>query len=81
MDDSREARAIDMVEQLKESATNCGLLMMQGIGVMRCPDSPYTDTPTAFDETDLENAISLGLLRKQRTVGSYEWESYVATGQ
>ena len=53
---------------------------MQGIVVMRCPGSPYADTPTTFDETDLENAISLGLLRKQRIVGSYEWEYYVATG-
>jgi hypothetical protein len=40
MDDSREARAIDMVEQLKESATNCGLLMRQGIAVMRAPIRP-----------------------------------------
>ncbi len=80
MDDSQKARAIDMVDQLKESATNCGLLLIQGIVVMRCPGSPYTDTPTTFDETDLENANSLGLLRKQRIAGSYEWEYYVATG-
>jgi len=50
-----------------------------GIIVMRCPGSPYTDTPTTFDETDLENAITLGLVRKQQIVGSYEWEYYVPT--
>ena len=79
MEDSQKERVIDMVDQLKESATNCGLLLMQGIVVMRCPGSLYTDTPTTFDETDLNNAISLGLLRKQKNVGSFEWEYYVAT--
>jgi hypothetical protein len=81
MDDSQRERAVDMVDQLKESATNCGLLLIQGIVAMRCPGSPYTDTPTTFDETDLNNAISLGLLRKQQIVGSFEWEYYVATEQ
>lgn len=79
MEDSQKERAIDMVAQLKESATNCGLLLIQEIVVMRCPGSPYTDTPTTFDATDLKNAISLGLLRKQKIVGSYEWEYYVPT--
>ena len=40
MEDSQKERVIDMVDQLKESATNCGLLLMQGIVVMRCPGSP-----------------------------------------
>ncbi len=79
MDDSQKERAIEMVDQLKHAGTNCGLLAMQGIIVMRCPGSPYTDTPTTFDETDLENAITLGLVRKQQIVGSYEWEYYVPT--
>ena len=70
MDDSQKERAIAMVEQLKESATSCGVLLMREIVVMRCPGSPYTDTPTTFDEIDLEHAISLGLLRKQRIVAA-----------
>ena len=78
MDDTQKERALDMVNQLKHAAANCGLLVMQGIVVMRCPGSPYTDTPTLFDETDLQNAITLGLLEKRKIVGSLEWEYYVA---
>jgi len=77
MDASQQERAIEMVDQLKHAGTNCGFLAIQATVVMRCPGSPCTDTPTTFDETDLQNAISLGLVRKQKIVGSFEWEYYV----
>jgi hypothetical protein len=77
MDDLQKARARRMVDQLKSAETNCGLLAEKGIVVMRCPGTPYTDTPTTFDESDLTNAIALGLLRKQKMVGSFEWDYYV----
>jgi hypothetical protein len=69
MDDSQKERAVEMVDQLKHAATNCGLLAVQGIVVMRCPGSPYTDTPTSFDETDLENAHFIGPREKAKDRG------------
>jgi hypothetical protein len=77
MDESQKDRAQELVDQLKDTGTNCGVMGVQGIVVMRCPGSPYLDTPMNFDEADLENAIALGLVRKQKMVGSYEWEYYV----
>lgn len=79
MDDAQEKRACEMVHQLKHAATNCGLMAVQEKVVMRCPGSPYTDAPMLFDETDLKNAIALGLLKKQEVSGSFNWEYYVAT--
>ncbi len=78
MDAFKEERARKMVAELKNADANCGLLASQGIVVMRCPGSPYTDTPTLFDEADLENAIALNLLEKRKVTGSFEWEYYVA---
>jgi hypothetical protein len=77
MDGSQKARALKMVDQLKTAGTNCGLLSVQGDVVMRCPGEPYTDTPTNFNDDDLKNAVALGLLRKQKVGGSFEWEYYV----
>jgi hypothetical protein len=78
MDDVQEHRARELVEEVKRR-TKCGLLTKQGTVVLRRPGSPYTDEPlVTFDETDLHNAIALGLLEKQRIKGSFEWEWYVA---
>ena len=77
MDESHKERAQELVDQLRNAGTKCGLLAMQGTVVMRCPGSPYVDTPMNFDEADLENAIALGLVKKQTVVGTYEWEYYV----
>jgi len=78
MDDWKKERAIEMVDQLKTSGRLCGLLVVQKTVVTRCHGSPYVDTPTLFDEDDLQNAILLGLVRKQKIVGTLEWEYYVA---
>jgi len=67
-----------MVDQLKHASVNCGLLLVQGIVVMRCPGAPYSDSPTLFDETDMQNAITLGLIEKRKIVGSLQWEYYLA---
>lgn len=38
--------------------------------------APYTDTPTMYDERDLNNAVALGLLEMRKVTGSLEWEWY-----
>jgi len=65
-----------MVEQL---GTYCGFLAPRvpamGMLVMRCPRAPYTDVPApSYNETDLENALALNLLRK---VNMGDWEYYI----
>jgi len=77
MDDLHKKRALELVRELERAGMNCGLSAVQGTVVLRCPGSVYTGTPMMFDETDLDNAIALGLLEKRRlTTGSYEWEMY-----
>ena len=71
-------RARKLVAMLQSAGRSCGLLVVQRTVVMRCPGSPFTDSPTMYDEADLTNAIELNLVRKQKMVGSYEWEYYVA---
>ena len=65
-----------MVDHLKRSGLNNGLLAVGGTVVLRSPGSPYVDTPTGFDEEDLSNAVELGLVEKRRVTGSFEWEWY-----
>jgi len=85
MDDSRKRRAYKLVKHLEAAGMNCGLLVAQGTVVLRCPGAPYNDTPMmTFNETDLQNAVTLGLLEKQRMethsfplAASDEWEWYV----
>jgi hypothetical protein len=79
MDKSQEKRANELAEELKEAGLNSGLLVMQGQVVLRSPGSPYTDAPLLFfQEADLNNALSLGLLQKGSVVGSsLSWEWYV----
>jgi hypothetical protein len=72
-----EKRARQMVDILRNAGLNCGLLSMQRTVVMRCPGAPYSDSPTMYDEPDLNNAIALNLLEKRKMTGSYEWEYYV----
>jgi hypothetical protein len=63
-----------MVDLLKESAKSCGTSadpMDRGDALSRFSIHRHSHH---FDETDLENAISLGLLRNQNIVGSFEWE-------
>jgi hypothetical protein len=76
MDGLQRKRARKLVEQLSES---CGLLVVHGAVVMRCPGAPYTDTPMMmFDETDVQNALALDLLEKRKVTGSFQWEWYMA---
>jgi hypothetical protein len=85
MDDLHKKRALELVEHLERAGMNCGLLAVQGTVVLRCPGAPYTETPMMmFDETDLQNAIALDVLEKQKvkiemipSTGNYEWEWYV----
>ncbi len=72
-----EKRAHQLVDMLESAGLNCGLLVIQKTVVMRCPGAPYTDSPTAHDEADMNNAIALDLLEKRKMTGSYEWEYYV----
>jgi hypothetical protein len=81
MEPHMERRARELVATLQQSLPNCGLLIMQGVVVMRCPGAPYSDAPTMYDEADLTNAIELNLVRKQKIVESYDgaqWDYYVA---
>ena len=78
MDELQEERARSLVEHLKDAGANCGLLVVQGAVVIRCPGAPYVDSPmVTFDEGDLQNAIALDLLEKRKVIGSYTWEWFV----
>ncbi len=77
-----EKRARRLVDVLESAGSGCGLVVMQGTVVMRCPGAPYRDSPTRYDEADLNNAIELNLLEKRKMMtsnrtGSSEWEWYV----
>jgi hypothetical protein len=79
MDKLQEGRARKLENQLERTGTNCGLLTVQGTVVMRCYAGDFTDTPTMFDEIDLQNAIALDLLEQRRitegkVTGSLQWE-------
>jgi len=85
MDGLPKKRARELVKHLEGAGVDCGLLVVQGTIVLRCPGAPYDDSPmTAFNETDLQNAVALNLLEKQRRAtdsfppaASHEWEWYV----
>jgi hypothetical protein len=78
MDVSQEQRAKELARTLKDAGHNCGLLLMQGQVVLRSPGSPYSDVPLLlFEEADLNNALSLGLVEKSSIVGSSNWDWYV----
>lgn len=76
METHLEKRARQLVDMLESAGLNCGLLVIRKTVVMRCPGSPYTDSPTMYDEADLNNAIELNLLEKRKVTGGYEWEYY-----
>ena len=78
MDDERRNRARELVKELEDAGLNSGLLMVQGTVMLRSPGAPYNESPLLFyDESDLNNAIELSLLEKQRVTGSLTWEWYV----
>jgi hypothetical protein len=82
MEVSIERRARRLVEILESGGSDCGLLVIKGTVVMRCPGSPFTDLPIPYDETDLNNAIELNLIEKRKKLigsmtGSCGWEWYV----
>jgi hypothetical protein len=79
MNAAQERRAKDLVKELKDAGHNCGLLLMQGQVVLRLPGSPYSDAPLLpFEEDDLNNALSLGLVEKRSMVSnSGGWDWYV----
>lgn len=80
MDKMQEERAHKLVRQLEDALPDCGLLLLGNQVFLRSPGSPYTDSPLLFfEEADLNNAISLGLLAKSRMIGSYNWEWYTLT--
>jgi len=81
MDKYQEDRARKLVNQLERTGSDCGLVAVQGAVVTRCPGAPYTDTPTEFDEIDLQNAVALNLLEQRKLTegsitGSRQWEWY-----
>ncbi len=82
MEAHMEKRARRLVDILESAGPNCGLIVMHGTVLMRCPGAPFTDLPTIYDETDLNNAINLNLLEKRKMrantlTGSFEREYYV----
>jgi len=82
MEVSVERRARKLVDILESGGSNCGLLVVKGGVVMRCPGEPFTDLPIAYDEADLNNAIELNLIEKRKKLigsvtGSSGWEWYV----
>jgi hypothetical protein len=87
VDDSEKKRALELVNHLEAAGMNCGLLVVRGAIALRCPGAPYSDSPMmTFNETDLQNAVALNLLEKQRMVtdsfppeASHDWEWYVVT--
>jgi hypothetical protein len=81
MDDLQEDFARELVELLERGGMNCGLVNSQGAVFLRSSGAPFTDTPTMFNEADLNNAIALGLLEKQSVTGSLKWDWYVAKGR
>ena len=82
MEVSTERRARKLVDILESGGSDCGLLVIKGAVVMRCPGAPFTDLPIPYDEADLNNAIELNLLEKRKMrvdtlIGSSGWEWYV----
>ena len=82
MEVSTERRARKVVDILESGGSDCGLLVIKGAVVMRCPGAPFTDLPIPYDEADLNNAIELNLLEKKKKLigsvtGSSGWEWYV----
>ena len=77
MNEFQRERAHKLVEELREAGINCGLLLSQGAVVLRIPGSPFFDTPTFFDEEDLNNAVRLDLIEKGNVTGTHFWEWYV----
>jgi hypothetical protein len=71
-----------LVDILESGGSDCGLLVIKGAVVMRCPGAPFTDLPIPYDEADLNNAIELNLLEKRKMradalTGGFEREYYV----
>ena len=83
MEAHMEKRARRLVDILESAGPNCGLLVIKGAVVMRCPDRPSTDLPTIYDEADLKNAVELNLLEKRKMradtlTSSFERDYYMA---
>ncbi len=79
-----ERRARDMVKMLDST---CGIVLNNGVVMVRCKGGPnsYSDTPTPYNEDDLNNAIQLKLLEKEPLIisssgakGSTERDWYTA---
>ena len=77
MTPGQDERARKLVEMLKATGDNHGLLVVRGSLVIRNRVTG-TDTPLMFDVAALENAITLGLLEPRRVSGSVSWDWYVA---
>jgi hypothetical protein len=83
MEADMEKRARGLVGILEGAGPNCGLMIMQGAVVLRCPGASFKDSPKlTYDEADLKNAVELNLLEKRKMradalAGSFEREYYV----
>ncbi len=74
---AEKERAQKLVTMLKKAGENHGLLVVAGNLVIR-DGVNCTDAPMMMEETDLRNAITLGLLEPRKVSGSVEWDWYVA---
>jgi hypothetical protein len=82
MEAHMEKRARKLVDILESGGWDCGLIVIKGAVVMRCPGAPFTDLPIPYEEADLNNAIELNLIEKMKKLigsvtGSSGWEWYV----
>jgi hypothetical protein len=76
MQPEQEQRARKLIEYLDGEKQFRGFIVGGGMVVLRASGAPYTDTPTMYDENDLNNAVALGLIEKRKVTGSLEWEWY-----
>ena len=82
MEANKEKRARRLVDILETAGPNCGLVVLRGAVVIRCPGAPVMDLPSIYDEADLDNAVELNLLEKRKMradalTGSFQREYYV----
>jgi hypothetical protein len=71
MDANAEQRARDLVHLLRRDK-NCGAVLQGGKVLVPNPIAPTPSqyTPTPYGETDLRNAVELGLLEKTKATMS-----------
>jgi hypothetical protein len=76
MDGTQKGSAYKLAAMLNKVGENHGILVIQGHLVIR-DGVLVEDSPMMFEETDLLNAVELGIVQKNKVEGSVSWEWYV----